>query len=187
MSLIAWWNLGLFPKIERYFYFKNNLLDNNTCKQEKHLNSLKAVRHTVSVLVSNAEFSFFQKQWTFLQRHSLRSRGKRWTHRWECVKLFLASLCNFVNKSERITRLRCWCWSWRLDCRKSGSDWVNWGRSITSSLASQRAGEERKRVRPLVKPQTSVCQQHNTVWPSAKTASASKIIPEFPSEQILSS
>lgn len=93
------------------------------------------------------------------------------------------SLCKYVNKSERLTRLRCWCWSWRLGCRKSGSDWVNWGRSITSSLASQRAGEERKRVRPLVKPQTSVCQQHNTIWPSAKTASSSKIIPEFPSEQ----
>lgn len=123
--------------------------------------------------VFNAEFSPFQKLWTFPQWHSLRSRGKRWMHRWASVKLLFMSSWQYVNKLDRLLCLRCWCWSWRPGCRKRGSDLVNWGRSITSLLASQRAGEGRTRVRPTITPQT---QYHLTISQNSLN------IPELPSE-----
>lgn len=100
-------------------------------------------------------------------------------HRWASVNLLYRSLCNYVNKSDCLLCLRCWCWSWRPGCRKRGSDWVNWGRSITPSLVSQRAGEGRMRVRPPITPQTWTTQHPLT---NSQNCLFLKNIPEFPNK-----
>lgn len=44
------------------------------------------------------------------------------------------------NSAHLCVCLRCWSWSWRRVCRRSGSVSASWGRSITSWRGWQRAG-----------------------------------------------